>query len=113
LPDASDTTNAAKLLSPTDFKLDPTRRPNGIRLIDGSNLSHLSENTYREQEKGLILVTICLSTSMVTSTYIGNQEEVQTSKSLEKPWYLINFYTRLAILNPTLPVVQEKWVSRY
>lgn len=41
--------------SATDFKLDPTRRPNAIRLIRGSNLSRV--NTYREVEKGLILTT--------------------------------------------------------
>lgn len=41
--------------SATDFKLDPTRRPNGIRLIRGSNLSR--QVNYREPEKGLTLVT--------------------------------------------------------
>ncbi|NJL89006.1 MAG: hypothetical protein HC916_03745 [Coleofasciculaceae cyanobacterium SM2_1_6] len=41
--------------SATDFKLDPTRRPNAIRLIRGSNLSRV--NTFREVEKGLILAT--------------------------------------------------------
>jgi hypothetical protein len=41
--------------SATDFKLDPTRRPNAIRLIRGSNLSRV--NTFRETEKGLILAT--------------------------------------------------------
>lgn len=55
LPDLSDTSANKELLSPTDFKLDPTRRPNGIRLINGSNLAR--QNTYRQEEKGLILVT--------------------------------------------------------
>jgi hypothetical protein len=41
--------------SSTDFKLDPLRRPNGIRLINGSDLSRVS--TYRPEEKGLILVS--------------------------------------------------------
>lgn len=41
--------------SATDFKLDPTRRPNGIRLVRGSNLSR--QTNYREPEKGLTLVT--------------------------------------------------------
>lgn len=55
LADLSDTSAERELLSPTDFRLDATRRPNGIRLINGSNLAR--ENNYREEEKGLILVT--------------------------------------------------------
>ncbi|MUL36940.1 hormogonium polysaccharide biosynthesis protein HpsA [Gloeocapsopsis dulcis] len=55
LLDLSDTSVEKELLSPTDFRLDSTRRPNGIRLINGSNLAR--ENNYREEEKGLILVT--------------------------------------------------------
>lgn len=39
----------------TDFKLDPTRRPNGIRLINGSNLER--SPTYKAAEKGLILAS--------------------------------------------------------
>ena len=58
LPDLSDnsadlTTQA--LVSPTDFELDSTRRPNGIRLINGTNLAR--KNFYRVAEKGLILAT--------------------------------------------------------
>jgi type II secretory pathway pseudopilin PulG len=41
--------------SATDFRLDPTRRPNGIRLINGENLSR--EDFYRTAEKGLILAS--------------------------------------------------------
>ncbi|OWY64814.1 hypothetical protein B7486_45355 [cyanobacterium TDX16] len=55
LRDASDTSTQSELLSPTDFKLDPTRRPNGIRLINGSKLER--DDDFREAEKGLILVT--------------------------------------------------------
>lgn len=55
LVDRSDASNEAALLSPNDFILDPTRRPNGIRLINGSNLSR--DENYREVEKGLTLVT--------------------------------------------------------
>lgn len=53
LPDASSTA----LLSATDFNLDATRRSNGIRLINGSNLARTSTNAYNAKEKGLILVT--------------------------------------------------------
>jgi hypothetical protein len=51
--------NADKTLSSTDFRLDPTRRPNGIRVINGLRLARGApgENTYRVQEKGLILVS--------------------------------------------------------
>lgn len=44
-----------QLISPTDFQLDATRRPNGIRLINGSNLAR--EDDYREAEFGLIFAT--------------------------------------------------------
>lgn len=43
--------------SATDFKLDPTRRPNGIRLINGKTLSRGTSNTNRLAEKGLILAS--------------------------------------------------------
>lgn len=55
LLDSSDISAEKELLSSTDFRLDPTRRPNGIRLINGSNLARVI--TYREEEKGLILVS--------------------------------------------------------
>ncbi|MBE9004028.1 hypothetical protein IQ259_03020 [Fortiea sp. LEGE XX443] len=60
LRDDSDTTSESELLSPTDFKLDPTRRPNGIRLINGKTLARKTStdnNAYFAKEKGLILVT--------------------------------------------------------
>lgn len=57
LLDASDTSSESELLSPTDFRLDSTRRPNGIRLINGGTLARTSANTYIAKEKGLILVT--------------------------------------------------------
>ncbi|MEA5598948.1 hormogonium polysaccharide biosynthesis protein HpsA [Rivularia sp. UHCC 0363] len=43
------------LISPTDYKVDPTRRPNGIMLINGSRLDR--ESTYRDEEKGIILAS--------------------------------------------------------
>ena len=44
-----------KLISPTDYKVDPTRRANGIMLINGARLDR--EENYRDEEKGLILAT--------------------------------------------------------
>ncbi|MBC1266313.1 hypothetical protein GNF07_04425, partial [Trichormus variabilis FSR] len=57
LRDASDSTANSQLLSPTDFNLDYTRRPNGIRLINGGTLARTSTNVYNAKEKGLILAT--------------------------------------------------------
>lgn len=60
LLDASDLTSNTKLLSPTDFQLDPTRRPNGIRLINGQTLARnpsVNNNSYNAREKGLILIS--------------------------------------------------------
>ncbi|MFB2772964.1 hormogonium polysaccharide biosynthesis protein HpsA [Pelatocladus sp. BLCC-F211] len=60
LRDASDTTAESELLSPTDFKLDQTRRPNGIRLWNGESLARglsSNNNAFNAREKGLILVS--------------------------------------------------------
>ncbi|AFY67745.1 hormogonium polysaccharide biosynthesis protein HpsA [Geitlerinema sp. PCC 7407] len=54
-PSVSSISSQVALTSPTDFKLDPSRRPNGIRLINGSDLAR--KDTYRVAEKGLILAS--------------------------------------------------------
>jgi hypothetical protein len=47
-----------RLKSPVDFSLDPTRRPNGIMLTNGSVLARENDsNVYKQEEKGLILVS--------------------------------------------------------
>jgi len=46
-----------KINSPVDFVLDPTRRPNGIMLVNGSKLSRGTQNRWKETEKGLILAS--------------------------------------------------------
>lgn len=49
---------ARKLNSPVDFKLDPSRRTNGIMLINGSILARGgAANVYKAEEKGLILAS--------------------------------------------------------
>jgi hypothetical protein len=53
----SSPTEANKLVSPVDYVLDRTRRPNGIMLINGSSLGRNNSNVYRDEEKGLILAT--------------------------------------------------------
>lgn len=59
LPDLSVSPSAdadeRKLISPTDYRLDPTRRPNGIMLINGDRLDR--EINYRDAEKGFILAS--------------------------------------------------------
>ena len=96
LPDESDTTAEKELLSPTDFRLDSTRRPNGIRLINGGTLARTSANTYNAKEKGLILVTnlpayikgdFNLHRTSTTST-----TEIEEFTEIESP--SINFYNR-------------------
>jgi hypothetical protein len=95
LPDASDTSSQSELLSPTDFRLDSTRRPNGIRLINGGTLARTSANTYNAKEKGLILVTNLPAyikgdfnlhrTSTTATTQIEEFTEVEPT---------VNFYNR-------------------
>ncbi|MBW4668688.1 MAG: hormogonium polysaccharide biosynthesis protein HpsA [Cyanomargarita calcarea GSE-NOS-MK-12-04C] len=51
----SNNIDTRKLVSPTDYKVDPTRRPNGIMLINGSRLDR--EANYRDEEKGIILAS--------------------------------------------------------
>ncbi|GGA38100.1 hypothetical protein CYANOKiyG1_56180 [Okeania sp. KiyG1] len=56
--DINDPTVEEELLSTSDFKLDPSRRPNGIRLVNGTNLSRTDANDGDVAvEKGLILVS--------------------------------------------------------
>lgn len=96
LRDQSDTTAESELLSPTDFQLDSTRRPNGIRLINGGTLARTSTNTYNAKEKGLILVTNLPAyikgdfnlhrTSTTSSTEIEEFTEIESTT--------VNFYNR-------------------
>jgi hypothetical protein len=93
----------SKLLSPTDFRLDPTRRPNGIRLINGRNLSRTVENTYVAAENGLILASNL--PVYIKGNFNLHQTPTQTQleeflENLNLPnWN--NFYTRnTANLNP-------------
>ncbi|AFZ27658.1 hypothetical protein Cylst_5658 [Cylindrospermum stagnale PCC 7417] len=111
LPDISDATvnpadyrngNIEKilLLSQTDFKLDPTRRPNGIRLFNGTNLSRTGINRpYDPSEKGLILATnlpayVKGNFNLHQVTAGGTQiEEFSTTETTA------NFYTRAGFNN--------------
>ncbi|MBU7582206.1 MAG: hormogonium polysaccharide biosynthesis protein HpsA [Nostoc sp. TH1S01] len=98
LRDASDTTAESELLSPTDFKLDPTRRPNGIRLINGETLARKTStdnNAYNPKEKGLILVTnlpaYIKGKFNVHQPSLGSTTELEEFTEKEPT---TNFYTR-------------------
>jgi hypothetical protein len=43
--------------SAVDYKLDPTRRPSGILIFNGEKLARDDNESFREEEKGLTLVT--------------------------------------------------------
>ena len=100
LLDASGTsaiqTDAQKLVSPVDHILDSTRRPNAIMLINGSKLGRGTTNTYREEEKGLILASN-LPVYIKGNFNLHTQEEF--TQTLANDWN--NFYTRTSTnLNP-------------
>jgi type II secretory pathway pseudopilin PulG len=83
---------ARKLESAVDYKLDPTRRPNAIMLVNGSRLWR--ELNYRDAEKGFILATN-LPTYIKGDFNLHTQEEFNTT--LKDDWS--NFYSRTD-LNP-------------
>lgn len=83
---------ANKLGSAVDYKLDPTRRPNAIILVNGSKLWR--ELNYRDAEKGLIVATN-LPTYIKGDFNLHTQQEFTTA--LDSNWD--NFYTR-SDLNP-------------
>ncbi|MBF2064901.1 MAG: hypothetical protein IGS39_10845 [Calothrix sp. C42_A2020_038] len=85
---------AQKRESPVDFKLDPTRRPNAIMLINGSKVWR--ELNYRDIEKGFILASN-LPVYIKGNFNLHTQQEFTTP--LEDNWS--NFYSRAANnLNP-------------
>lgn len=86
---------AKKLESPVDYKLDPTRRPNAIMLVNGSKIGRGTSNDYRDVEKGLILATN-LPVYVKGNFNLHTQEEFgtpsDTTGKLADDWG--NFYTR-------------------
>lgn len=93
LPDASaGNTESAKLVSPVDFILDATRRPNAIMLVNGEKLGRT--DTYRDVEKGLILAT---NLPVYIKGDFNKHTQEEFDEELEPSWD--NFYTR-ETLNP-------------
>ncbi|MBW4662898.1 MAG: hormogonium polysaccharide biosynthesis protein HpsA [Chroococcus sp. CMT-3BRIN-NPC107] len=100
LLDLSDTSAEKELISPTDFKLDPTRRPNSIRLINGSNLER--DDDYRAEEKGLTLVTnlpayIRGNFNLHEQSGTSTDPTEEFTDTLENDWS--DFYSRNTTLN--------------
>ncbi len=81
--------DAQKSSSPVDFKLDPTRRPNAIMLINGDPIWR--QSAYRDAEKGLILASN-LPVYIKGDFNKHSQEEFNTA--LASDWG--NFYSRTA-----------------
>ncbi|MEH1900027.1 MAG: hormogonium polysaccharide biosynthesis protein HpsA [Nostoc sp.] len=82
-------TDAQKTSSPVDFKLDPTRRPNAIMLINGDPIWRVLG--FRDTEKGLILASN-LPVYIKGDFNKHTQEEFNTALSSN----LNNFYSRAA-----------------
>lgn len=112
LPDRSDRSagtgqidpDKSEVFSPTDYKLDPSRRPNGIMLINGQYLARGDGNqdghtddppTTPEdvvKQKGLILVSN-LPVYIQDDFNLHSQEEFKGGDKLTQPSWS-NFYTR-------------------
>ncbi|MDY6805367.1 MAG: hormogonium polysaccharide biosynthesis protein HpsA [Cyanobacteriota bacterium] len=102
LPDASD---ESELVSASDYKLDPTRRPNGIMLINGEKLGRFPEPSDVKtedvvKEKGLTLVSNepvyiqgDFNLHQETGTEGGVNPLEEFTDELEDDWS-VNFYTR-------------------
>jgi Tfp pilus assembly protein PilX len=90
-----------KLLSPTDFVLDPSRRPNGIRLINGATLARApgtNNNSYNAKEKGLILVSNL--PAYIKGTFNLHRDSTTTTTEIEEfseTESSSNFYTRSTV----------------
>ncbi|MEH2401143.1 hormogonium polysaccharide biosynthesis protein HpsA [Nostoc sp.] len=78
-----------KSSSPVDFKLDPTRRPNAIMLINGNPIWRVEG--FRDAEKGLILASN-LPVYIKGDFNKHSQEEFTTALASD----LSNFYSRTA-----------------
>jgi type II secretory pathway pseudopilin PulG len=75
--------------SPFDYLLDPTRRPNGIMLINGERLARDDNESFREVEKGLILAT---NQPAYIKGDFNPHSQNEFDTPLNKNWG--NFYTR-------------------
>ncbi|BAZ14881.1 hypothetical protein NIES4071_67510 [Calothrix sp. NIES-4071] len=85
---------AQKRESPVDFKLDPTRRPNAIMLINGDKIWR--DSNYRDVEKGFILAS---NLPVYIKGNFNRHTQQEFTTALQDDWG--NFYSRAANnLNP-------------
>ncbi len=87
-PDGTNNLNGSLANSALDFKVDPTRRPNAIMLVNGSELLRVED--YRDAEKGFILATNL--PAYVKGNFNLHTKEEFTQKLTLPGWN--NFYTR-------------------
>ncbi len=104
-----DKTDANLKISATDFKLDPTRRPNAILLVNGKQLNRRGNNNdYRKDEKGLILASNL--PVYVKGDFNLHDFEEFTNKLDNTNW--VNFYTRTAGSGPNYPGRERNFACR-
>jgi hypothetical protein len=108
LPDRSDRTpdgneidqDKSAAISPVDFKLDPTRRPNGILLVNGKSLwRNESYNEVEEvlKEKGLTLVSnlpVYIQAQWDGDKGVFNSHDILEFGETELEWGFNDFYGR-------------------
>jgi len=91
-----------KLTSPVDFILDPTRRPSAIMLVNGSTIARGTSNDYKQEEKGLILVSNLPAYVKADAQGFNLHQNALTGDALEEfdetlesfgNWSDANFYT--------------------
>jgi type II secretory pathway pseudopilin PulG len=83
-------------ISATDFKLDPTRRPNAILLVNGKQLNRNNNNNdYRKDEKGLILAS---NLPVYVKGEFNHHDFEEFTNKLDSNWG--DFYTRTAGAGP-------------
>jgi hypothetical protein len=88
----SSPTEANKSISPVDYRLDPTRRPGGIMLVNGEELGRTSTPVYREVEKGLILAT---NLPVYIKGDFNKHDQEEFTQALKDDWS--NFYDRTTL----------------
>ncbi|MBD1863678.1 MULTISPECIES: hormogonium polysaccharide biosynthesis protein HpsA [Trichocoleus] len=98
-----------QLLSPVDYRLDPARRPSGIMLVNGSRLNRTDDNTYRAEEKGLILATnlpvyvqadtLRGTTAALKGFNLHDREEFTQQLATRANWTADYFYNTRATLD--------------
>ncbi|MEH1789944.1 MAG: hormogonium polysaccharide biosynthesis protein HpsA [Nostoc sp.] len=87
---AAETAGNQTTVSPVDYILDPTRRPNAIMLVNGGKIWRT--NSYRDTEKGLILASN-VPVYVKGDFNLHTQEEFTTA--LQDNWG--NFYDRTGL----------------